>query len=223
MFRYVSSVIVLLTLFLTLALASLSVPSQEPISVSDNEPAIGETMSLTLYRNPETKASVLDFFTRVAKDPQVAHSILTACDENNVSPILAFALVQKESHFKPHAVGYNIGSRDVGLFQLNSNVYPFLSFQDATDPLINSRLGVRHLKKSVMMGQDIATGLAIYNAGIIRVKANRIPPTTRNYVSEILSRIEMLENDFFQNIVASALASNSSKIGKRFHSFAGSL
>lgn len=223
MTKYWVSFAGLTTLFFAMALFNLHEPASKYSESYETEPAVGEQMSLTLYRNPETRDSVLDFFARVAGNPAIAQSILTACDENNISPILVFALVHKESRFNPKAVGYNIGSRDVGLFQLNSNVYPKLSYNEATDPLINSRLGVIHLKASIEIGNDIAKGLAIYNAGTKRVLSNQIPPTTRKYVADILSRIEVLEKDFFQNIVSGALASRSSKSGKQFSALADSL
>jgi soluble lytic murein transglycosylase-like protein len=221
--KYAVAMAILALAFVLIASWSFETRPFEEVSISTNEEVLGEQMALNLYRNPDTRESVIQFFTQIAGDREVAQAILTACDEHNVSPILTFALVKKESHFRPTAVGYNFGSRDVGLFQLNSLVYPNLAFADAINPLVNSRLGVKHLRESIFVVNDIANGLAVYNAGIVRVQANQIPQSTKRYVAEVLQNAELIEKDFFQNIVSSALAANSIKSPKRYDVLSGGL
>ncbi len=221
--KYAAAMAILVLAFVLIASWSFESRSIEEVSTLTNEEIFGEQMALNLYRNEDTRESVIQFFTQIAGNKEVAHAILAACDEHNVSPILSFALVKKESHFRPTAVGYNYGSRDVGLFQLNSLVYPHLSFAEAINPYVNSRLGVKHLRESILVVNDIPKGLAVYNAGIVRVQANQIPQTTKRYVAEVLKNAEMIEKDFFQNIVSSALAANSIKSPKRYDVLSGGL
>ncbi len=175
-------------------------------------PMVGETVSLSLYRNIETSGIVLKYFTKLTQNSEVALAILTACDENNLSPIIAFSLAKKESHFLPKALGRNIGSLDRGLFQLNSISYPDLPASAAFNPWINSRLGVSHIKSSVVLAGSLEKGLAAYNAGFSRVKQNLIPNSTRLYVVKIMGFIKEMEEDFFDTVF---LESRVSEILKR--------
>lgn len=52
--------------------------------------------------------------------------IIKECEQYDLSPELAFALIQKESEFNPLAVS---NTNDKGLFQLNIGTYPWIAEQ----------------------------------------------------------------------------------------------
>lgn len=224
--RYWLTVMLLGGFFAVLAVSVTQLSVVEDVRETEGTRAIGDQISLALYRNPDTRPSVVEFFVGLAGDRGVAEAILQACDEEHVSPLLAFAIAQKESRFRPNAIGSNPGSRDVGLFQLNSKVYPTLTLREAFDPLVNSRMGLRHLRLSLQQGYDLESALAIYNAGPSRVWANQVPRATQRYVADVMENYERFERDFFRAIASVALVANNSfgpKNGKRFEAMSGSL
>ncbi len=169
-------------------------------SVSENSKI---DMGLTLYRQPMTKAAVEWFYTHITEDKDIANAILEQADAYNVPVSLAFALAHTESHYKADAIHKNTNSTiDRGLFQLNNNSFPKLKEEDFFNPFVSAKYGVSHLRFCLdTAGNDVAA-LAMYNAGTTRVRSNKTPQTTLNYVGNIIGYQKTLEELFEQEVVA---------------------
>lgn len=107
-----------------------------------------------------------------------------------VEPAMAFGLIEQESGFDPLAVGRQ-GER--GLMQIKpstARAYDKRVTADALhDPVLNLRLGLRHLKREVEFFGDRSLGLMSYHMGRARLQrelADGVPPRDR-YVDRVLS------------------------------------
>jgi hypothetical protein len=174
---------------------------------------------LELYRQPQSRAAVEWFYTQVTGNRTVALSILENADKNNVPLSLAFSLAFVESRFRPSAVNKNSNSTiDRGLFQLNSASFPRLSEEEFFDPAVSAKYGMIHLRWCMDVagkGNDV-TALAMYNAGTTRVKANKTPQHTLNYVAKISAYRVKLESKFNADIVSFYnTSSRNSSLAKR--------
>lgn len=160
-------------------------------------------MGLTLYRQAMSKAAVEWFYTHITGDRDTAVAILENADKNNVPVSMAFALAYTESHYKTNAVHKNANNTiDRGLFQLNNNSFPKLTEEDFFDPEISAKYGLSHLKFCLeTAGNDVAA-LAMYNAGTTRVRSNKTPQTTLNYIGNIIVYQKTLDDLFTQEVVA---------------------
>ncbi len=160
---------------------------------------------LELYRQPQSRPSIEWFYTQVTGNREVALAILENADKNNIPLSLAFSLAYVESHYKPSAVNRNSNATiDRGLFQLNSASFPKLSETDFFDPNVSAKYGMIHLRWCMDLagkGNEV-TALAMYNAGTARVRANKTPQHTLNYVAKISSYRARLESKFNTDIVA---------------------
>lgn len=158
---------------------------------------------LELYRQPQSRPSIEWFYTQVTGNREVALAILENADKNNIPLSLAFSLAYVESRFRTNAVNRNSNSTiDRGLFQLNSASFPKLSEQDFFDPNISAKYGMIHLRWCMDLagkGNEV-TALAMYNAGTTRVKANKTPQHTLNYVAKITSYRLRLDSKFNNDI-----------------------
>lgn len=133
----------------------------------------------------QTRLRHIEYYTVVTGDREIAQIIYDEASRYNVDPELAFALAFSESAFRPYAVNKNRNSIDRGLFQLNSRSFPHLKEEDFFDPEINVPLGVAYLRYCLDIGGNEVAALAMYNAGPNRVKDNRTPNMTLNYISKI--------------------------------------
>lgn len=158
---------------------------------------------LSLYREPESRAAVEWFYTQVTGNREVAGAVLAEAEKNDIPLGLAFSLAYMESGFNVKAVNRNSNSTvDRGLFQLNSNSFPALTETDFFDPYISAKYGMSHLRFCLNSAGNEVSALAMYNAGTGRVRSNRTPQSTLNYVGKIMSYQEMLD-ELFANEVAS--------------------
>lgn len=152
---------------------------------------------LTLYRQSISRGSVEKFYTAITRNRDVALAILSEADKNDIPLSLAFALAYTESRYNVKAVNSNTNSTiDRGLFQLNNNSFPGLTEADFFDPYISSKYGMSHLKFCLNSAGNQVSALAMYNAGTNRVRSNKTPQTTLNYVGNILTYQKMLESLF---------------------------
>lgn len=158
---------------------------------------------LEYYRNPETRGAVEWFFIRITGRRNVAQAILSAANHENIPLTLAFALAYTESRYKPTARNTNVnGSIDRGLFQLNDRTFPQLSESDFFDPAISARYGMRHLRYCIGVGKDEYIGVAMYNAGVRRVKAGQTPASTKVYVRNIRRYRAILDAEFNREVLS---------------------
>ena len=158
---------------------------------------------LTYYRQSASRAAVEWFYTHITGSKDIAQAILTEADNNDIPLSLAFALAYTESRYNTKAVHNNSNNTvDRGLFQLNSNTFPKLTEADFYDPFISAKYGMSHLKFCLNTAGNEVSALAMYNAGTNRVRSNKTPQTTLNYVGSILSYQKMLDSLFEQEVAA---------------------
>jgi hypothetical protein len=158
---------------------------------------------LEYYRNFDYKEWVIDFFTGICSDRDIAWSILDSSDEFDISPALAFALCWEESRFNPNAINRQNrdGSIDRGLFQLNNKSFPQLEISSFYGVRSNARYGVGHLRSCLNAGGTEISALAMYNAGTGRVKSTGAPEVTLNYISRILENRRKIESRFHSKLI----------------------
>ncbi len=162
-----------------------------------------EDNGLTLYRRSVSRGAVEKFYICIARNKDVALAILSEADNNDIPLSLAFALAYTESHYNPEAINSNVNSSiDRGLFQLNSNSFPTLNETDFFDPYISAKYGMSHLKFCLNSAGNEVSALAMYNAGTGRVRSNKTPQSTLNYVGKILTYQKMLESLFADEVEA---------------------
>jgi hypothetical protein len=164
---------------------------------TQEEASMGQVI-LDFYRNSETREPVIEFFTGIIQSRELAMVILDNASAFNISPSLAFALCWEESRFKTRAVNrFNTNnSIDRGLFQLNSESFPSMTEQDFFNPQKNVYHGLAHLRWCLDSGGSVVAGLAMYNAGTVRVSSGGTPKRTLDYVASILASEEKIDTLF---------------------------
>jgi len=116
---------------------------------------------------------------------------------------LAFSLAYVESRFRTDAVNSNSNyTIDRGLFQLNSASFPKLTEAEFFDPKVSAKYGMSHLRYCMDVAGNDITALAMYNAGTSRVKQNKTPQHTLNYVAKISNYRGRLESRFSTEVLS---------------------
>jgi soluble lytic murein transglycosylase-like protein len=156
-----------------------------------------EDAILALYKNEAFRDRVVSFFSAITRSEEIAGQVLAQTSALNISPSLVFALIWEESFFNPRAVNRNANnSIDRGLFQLNSASFPSLTVEDFFSPPVNIRYGLAHLKMCLDQAGSEVAALAMYNAGLSRVRAGGTPERTLNYINRILGYRQGIEELF---------------------------
>ncbi len=168
--------------------------------------------SLTLYRSDLAKADVLWFYSHITGSETIARIILDKAEQNDVPPPLAFALAWEESHFQPKAVNRNATSTDRGLYQLNNKAFPKLTERDFFNPETSANYGLSHLSYCLDLSGNEVAALAMYNAGTTKVRNDKTPKRTLDYISRILSYKEGLEKLFAQQVANRYAVSSDGKV-----------
>ena len=150
---------------------------------------------LYLFRNELTRPLVESFYTRVTANVKITDAILSAADNYEIALPLAFSLAWAESSFKVRALNYNSNSVDRGLFQLNSRTFPNLKEEQFYDPQTNADYGLAHFRYCIEVGNNELVALAMYNAGVTRVRLGT-PYSTLRYVAKILDNERKLIESF---------------------------
>ncbi len=123
--------------------------------------------------------------------PELSRLIDRAAEANEVSPELVREVARQESAFRPCAVSKK-GAE--GLMQLMPATQVSLGVEDPFDPEESLMAGAKLLRDLLSRyGGSLPLALSAYNAGPKRVdRAEGIPAITetRNYVAQILSRLE---------------------------------
>lgn len=155
---------------------------------------------MELYRDPEARSRVTDFFTEICASAEIAEAILANAELFDIPPALAVALAWEESRLNPRAV--NTKNRDEsidrGLFQLNNRSFPRLDTHSFFNLRVNAKYGMSHLRHCLDTGGSEIAALAMYNAGTGRVKSSGTPMTTLSYASRIMENRWMIEARFQQ-------------------------
>jgi len=156
----------------------------------------------TFFADDQTRTATLDFFAALTGSREISEAILDEAQAKNVSPGLAFALAYEESRYNPKAINRNKDSVDRGLFQLNSKSFPKLSVEEFYVPQTNIRLGLAHLAFCLEQGKNDVSALAMYNAGLTRVRKGGTPEATLGYIFRITNYRTNLEALFEAQVVA---------------------
>lgn len=157
---------------------------------------------LEYFRQENTRAATVTFFAALTGSEEISEIILSEASRQDLSPALVFALAYHESRFKVRAVNRNSNSIDRGLFQLNSRTFPKLTVEEFFDPALNARLGMNHLRFCLEEGGNEVVALAIYNAGLTRIRTGGTPLSTLNYINLIISYRNNVETLFEAQVVA---------------------
>jgi hypothetical protein len=172
-----------------------------PVSIEDKN----DIDPIAIYfQHPDTKSSVIDFFTSMTKSRVIAVAILENSVKQEVSASLAFAIAFGESRFNPKAFNQNPGSVDRGLFQLNSLTFPHLSDEEAYNPSLNAKEAIAYFRQVLDISGNEVSALAMYNAGRTRVTKQGAPAVTLDYVAKILNYKKNIESLFTAKVVAKA-------------------
>ena len=173
----------------------------EEVGFKSDKIVRGDT-GLSLYRQPSSKPAVEWFYTHITGSKETTNAILTEASKNNIPLSLAFALAYTESRYNVHAVNKNRNSSiDRGLFQLNNNSFPKLSEEDFFNPAISAKYGMAHLRFCMNSAGNEVAALAMYNAGTNKVRDDRTPQVTLNYIGKIMAYQSTLEALFREEVV----------------------
>jgi soluble lytic murein transglycosylase-like protein len=159
--------------------------------------------ALTLYRSNASRPAVEWFYAHITENSGIARAILEHADKNDIPLSLAFALAYTESRYNISAVNRNTnGTIDRGLFQLNSASFPRIAENDFFDAETSAQYGLSHLRFCLVTAGNEVAALAMYNAGANRIKNDGAPRLTLNYISNIMSYRQALD-ELFRKEVAS--------------------
>lgn len=136
----------------------------------------------------------LDGFT--TGNAQVDSFIVESGTRHGVDPVLLYAIMHRESAFKPRAMSYK-GAR--GLMQLMPATAARFGVTNIFDPRQNIEGGARYVRFLLnFFDGDVALTLAGYNAGegAVLKYGRRIPPysETREYVRRITQRYALMRD-----------------------------
>jgi hypothetical protein len=191
-----------------------NIPSEYFTSLNGTSPVFAEASSKgegipASDADPLTLERVRAFFGMLIHSEDLAEILLSNARVYRINPALAFALCWEESRYNPRAVNrWNSDQTvDRGLFQLNSDSFPNLTEEEFFDPRVNAYYGMAHLRWCLDTGGTEVSGLAMYNAGIGRVRSRGAPKSTLDYISRILENRRKIEDLFSSwNRLNSALA-----------------
>jgi hypothetical protein len=162
----------------------------------------GTDKGLELYRDMSTRTAVEWFYLRITGNREITNMILENADREDIPLSLAFALAYTESRYNTNALNYNVnGSVDRGLFQLNNRSFPHLDEADFFNPEVSAGYGMKHLRYCMNVAGNDLTALAMYNAGVTRVRKDQTPKSTLIYVSNIVSYKGALDRAFEEEVV----------------------
>lgn len=161
-----------------------------------------EKPMLALYREDVTHQAVVDFFVNLTGTPDTALPMMYYAERAEISFSLVFALAWVESRFSPVAVNRNATSVDRGLFQLNSRTFQDLTNEDFFHVDVNTYHGIDYLTWCLAHTDNEYQAVAVYNAGLTRVRAGRTPQSTLVYVERIRDYRSGLEQRFRNYILS---------------------
>lgn len=145
----------------------------------------GPNPMLALYREDVTHDAVVEFFVDLTGSVSTALPILYHADRIGISLSLVFSLAWVESRYRPDAINENATSIDRGLFQLNSRTFTTLTEDDFFHPDINTQHGIEFLAWCLEHTTSEMQAVAVYNAGLTRVRAGQTPASTLIHVERI--------------------------------------
>lgn len=157
-----------------------------------------------------------DIYKEETRNYIITSIIVEEAIRQDVPVNLVFAIAKVESRFDPSAINHNHSSTDYGLFQLN-NSYRDWDRSDFFNIRTNTREGVRYLKEMLTLFEDdVLLAVAAYNCGPGRVLNNKIPESTKMYITKVVAaedEFNILFNDYMseESIVLNIRSGNGSE------------
>lgn len=150
-----------------------------------------------------------DYYSDLVGSEEIVTLVLAAAREYSISDVeVLFAIMWKESSFRPTAINRNARSIDRGLFQLNSQVYPEYPVDQFFNIEWNIRTGVRHYATELAVANgDHQIALHAYNAG--RARRYEPPASTKVYAIDVLQTAQRYRDEkrlYIQTVVEDKLA-----------------
>lgn len=149
--------------------AESPVPS-EAVSATIVEVAVErvpEASHMTEVVEPTPEPTPAVYIYDVPLDADLQFHIIRLCDDYHIDPAIVMAMIERESRFKPGAVGD--GGESFGLMQINLKYHrermEKLGVSDLLDPHQNVMVGIDYLAELVLRHEDIEVSLMAYNAG----------------------------------------------------------
>lgn len=178
--------------------ASIEVPSHKDVSdIANTYLKYSPDPITSLYNENVTRSLVRKFFLNKTKSEKITDTILFYAEQENIPIGIAFSLAFVESSFRPTVENVNKNaSRDLGLFQLNTNTFRYMKKEDFFHLDTNVKAGIGYLKFAFSLDPDPKIALAIYNAGPSRPLRGIIPDSTQKYIKKILAYSKKLEAEF---------------------------
>ncbi|MDR1420495.1 MAG: transglycosylase SLT domain-containing protein [Treponema sp.] len=174
------------------------IPREEDAAAEAEAGIRTEDLAAALYRDPETRDMVVDYFAAVTGSRETASVILVNAVAFDIPPVLAFALCREESRYNPAAVNRKNrnASIDRGLFQLNDRSFPNIKPDDFFRPGVSAYYAMSHLRLCLNSGGTEIAALAMYNAGMHRVSNVGTPKNTLDYIHRVLEYRRELDGAF---------------------------
>lgn len=151
------------------------------------------------YINNNNIDQVIEFYSQFTNDYHISRYILINSLENNIPVNLGFSIAWVESRFNPRAINSSNqnGSRDYGLFQLNSRYHSY-TIDEYFNPHVNSYRGTQYFGELlVMANHNFINAIYAYNAGPTRVLIDgEVPDRTIRYAQYILEYEDTLNQHF---------------------------
>lgn len=149
-----------------------------------------------LYNEQEKEQNQkINYLSKYSGNWLITKKLLEYSDKHNIDYKLVFALVKKESSFnyKAKNIKNKNGSKDYGLFQLNSHVYKNYTEKELLDLDINIDLGIKHLKYAYELSDNnIKNTVIIYNAGYGSFLKQVIPIISKKHAENIIKEINII-------------------------------
>jgi soluble lytic murein transglycosylase-like protein len=147
----------------------------------------------------------IKFYLNLTKNIDIALNIFKYSRVYNVEPDLMLAIMKIESRYRANTVNFNYNkSIDRGLFQLNSNSFPYLKEEDFFDTGTNIDNGTKYLRWCLdQTDNNLVKSLAIYNAGIGNLAGNKIGKNTLEYIQKVLDEMDYIDKQrekFIKNL-----------------------
>lgn len=147
---------------------------------------------------------IYDIYNNNIKNYNITKKIIDECIKENIPINVIIAIVWVESNFKPYAINYNKNSYDIGLFQLNTNVYKKYNYYDLYDINLNIKLGIKHFKEELeFFNKNIELAILSYNCGRNRILNDKLGKKNIEYLRKVLEMenyLDFLFNDLINKI-----------------------
>lgn len=126
---------------------------------------------------------------------ELQNHIFIECEKHNIAPAIIIAMIEKESQFKPDAIGDNGNS--LGLLQIQPRWHQErmdrLGCNDLLDPFQNVTVGIDFVAELKASNDDLYWVLMAYNSGVGNANKMMAAGTYSEYALEVVQKAAELE------------------------------